>query len=235
MKGSPQEFFDRESSRYGQFVKQRDFVPFLREKINPLLKGRVLDVGSGCIFDFDKSGFDLYLALDLSLGMLLGLERDGKVKAICGDANHLPFREGSFDTVIYRAVLHHLNPEGKPLREMKEVVKGAFIEARRILRKDGQILVIEPCLPAWLEKGEWLLTPLIRWSTGRFGLPYVFLFSKKRLSDLLRKGGWPFLEIERVRGGGRNWEWIMPVLGLPFIKIPRWASPSAVHLFRGRR
>jgi SAM-dependent methyltransferase len=235
MKGSSQEFFDRESSRYEQFVKQRDFVLFLQGKVNPLLKGSVLDVGSGCVFDFDKRGFDLYVGLDLSLGMLLGLEREGKVKAICGDANHLPFQEGSFDTVIYRAVLHHLNPEGKALREMKEVVKRAFLEVDRILRRDGQILVIEPCLPAWLEIVEWILTPLIRWSMRRLGLPYVFLFSKKRLSDLLRKGGWPFVEIEPVRGGGRDWEWIMPVLGLPFIKIPRWAYPSTVHLFQGRR
>jgi SAM-dependent methyltransferase len=235
MKGSPQEFFDRESLRYRQFVKQRDFVPFLREKINPLLKGRVLDVGSGCIFDFDSERLDLYVAMDLSFGMLLGLEQDGKVKAVCGDANHLPFREGFFDAVIYRAVLHHLNPEGKALREMKETVKRVFLEVDRILSRDGQILVIEPCFPAWLERIESALTPLIRWSMKRLGLPYVFLFSKKAFSDLLRKGGWRFLEIEPVQGGGRKWEWIVPVLGLPFIKIPRWASPSVVHLFRGRR
>lgn len=235
MKESSQDFFNRESSRYDQFVKQRDFVPLLQEKVNPLLKGRVLDVGSGCIVDFDKSGFDLYVALDLSLGMLLGLKRGEKIKAICGDANHLPFQEGSFDTVIYRAVLHHLNPEGKSLREMRKIVKRAFREVHRILGRNGQILVIEPCLPSWLEIVERTLTPLIRWSMRRLGLPYVFLFSKKRFSDLLRKGGWPFLEIEPVRGGGRNWDWIMPILGLPFIKIPRWVSPSTVYLFQGRR
>lgn len=235
MKGSPQEFFDRESSRYGQFVKQRNFIPFLRRKVSPLLRGRVLDVGSGSVFDFETETFDLYVAMDLSFGMLSELEQGEKITAACGDANHLPFREAAFDTVIYRAVLHHLNPKGKPLPEMKETVKRVLFEARRILCGEGQILVVEPCLPGWLVKVESALAPMIRWSMERLGLPYVFLFSKKELSDLLKGGGWASIEIEPVQGSGRNWEWIMPVLGLPFIKIPRWASPSAVHIFRGRR
>ncbi len=235
MKGALKEFFNKESSRYGQFAKQRDFIPSLRDKVNPLLKGRVLDVGSGCIFDFDRGRFDLYVAMDLSFGMLLGLERDEKVIAVCGDAHHLPFKDGTFNEVIYRSVLHHLNPEGKTLLEMEGVVKRILIEAKRILKRDGEILIVEPCPPLWIEKVESILIPLIRWVMRIFGVPFVFLFSKKRLSDILENGGWSLIEIAPVKGSGDNWDLIFPVIGFPFIKIPRGISPSTVHLFRGRR
>ena len=70
MKGTARDFFERESNRYDDFVKERDFVPSLVKKVSPLLRGRVLDVGSGCITDFRDAAFDLYLAFDLSMGML---------------------------------------------------------------------------------------------------------------------------------------------------------------------
>ena len=235
MKGSTKDFFNQESTRYEQFVKGRDFVLSLKEKVNPLLKGRVLDVGSGCIADFKDGFFDLYIGLDLSLGMLLGLPREEKIKPVCGDAMGLPFQDGSMDVVIYRAILHHLNPGGKAPHEMEGVVRLAFSEARRVVRKDGQILVIEPCLPPLLVGFERWFGFFIRFVMRCLNLPYVFIFSRDSLSKLLGRGGWIFLKTDHIEGTGRAWEWIQPILGLPFIKIPRWTSPSKTYLFQGRK
>ncbi|OGP92877.1 MAG: hypothetical protein A2156_09960 [Deltaproteobacteria bacterium RBG_16_48_10] len=235
MKESAKDFFNRESNRYGDFVKGRDFVPSLIEKVAPLLKGKVLDVGSGCIADFKEGGFDFYIAMDLSLGMLTGLDRMGQIKAVCGDAIRLPFQDGSFDAVIYRAVLHHLNPEGRAPPEMEETVKGALLEAKRVLSPHGKIIVIEPCLPPLWEGIEQWLAFTICFVMRLVGLPYVFLFSINKLSLLLQKGGWDDLRLTQIKGAGKGWDWITPILGLPFIKIPRWISPSKIYLFQGRR
>ena len=42
MNESAKDFFDQESNRYDAFVKGRDFVPALKEKVNPILRGRNL-------------------------------------------------------------------------------------------------------------------------------------------------------------------------------------------------
>jgi SAM-dependent methyltransferase len=233
MKGTARDFFERESNRYDDFVKERDFVPSLVKKVTPLLRGKVLDVGSGCITDFKDAAFDLYLAFDLSMGMLSGLDRDGKMKAVCGDAIDLPFRDGSFDVIIYRAVLHHLNPEGKGIREMEEIIARVCREAKRVLSGDGKIVVVEPCLPAILEEVEQRLAFVIRLGLRLAGLPYVFLFSIKKLSLLLQNGGWNDLKLAQIGGAGKRWDWITPILGVPSLKIPRWLSPSQVYLIEG--
>lgn len=234
-KRSLKDFFNREASRYQQFIKGRDFVTFLKEKVNSHLKGRVLDVGSGRISDFEDGSFNYYVAMDISLAMLQGLKPKGRIERVCGDARALPFREGAFDLLIYRSVLHHLNPNGMPKDEMERSLKELLIEARRVVKRDGKVLVIEPCFPPFLETVEHILTPFIRWVMRLLGLPYVFLFSYRRLTVLLKKGGWDSLRVTHIKGTGKSREWITPVLGLPHVKIPRGLSPSKVYLIEGSK
>ena len=52
---------------------------------------------------------------------------------LCSDATALPFRDGSFDVVLCRDVLHHV-------RAKQEVVAELF----RVCRPDGRLTVIEP-------------------------------------------------------------------------------------------
>lgn len=233
MKESAKDFFDRESKRYQQFVKGRDFVCSLRERVNPLLNGRILDVGSGCITDFTGGSFTLYVGMDISLGMLLGLPRRGKLGAVCGDANALPFREGAFDVLIYRAVLHHLNPDGISGDETERVMERVLSEAGRVVSNGGKVIVIEPCLPPLLEGVEKWVAPITQFVMKVLGLPYVFIFSIRRLSSFLQKGGWNILSLTQIKGTGKRWDWIIPILGLPFIKIPRWLSPSKIYVIEG--
>lgn len=235
MKESPKDFFDRESTRYDKFVKKRDFVLSLTEKVTPLLKGKILDAGSGCINDFKKGDFALYIPLDLSLGMLSRLDQDGKMRAVCGDATCLPFQNDSFNVIIYRSLLHHLNPEGKPLREMGEVVRRTLSEAKRVLGHDGKIIIIEPCLSLFFEGVERWFALAIRFGMKLAGLPYVFLFSRQRLSLFLQRAGWDDVKLTKITGTGKRWEWIVPIWGLPFFKIPRWLAPSQVYLVEGGR
>ena len=235
MKRTLIDFFNRESARYEQFASRRDFVITLREKVVPLLKGRVLDVGSGSISDFRDGAFDHYLAMDISTGMLKRFKRERRFEPVCGDALALPFRAESFDVLIYRSVLHHLNPEGTKKKKMEERLLQALSEARRVLKGNGKVLVIEPCFSPFLETVENLLAPFIRWGMRHLGVPYVFLFSAGGLSAFLKKGGLENIRLIPIRGGGKGSGWIIPILGLPFFKIPKRFSPSRVHLIEGSK
>jgi ubiquinone/menaquinone biosynthesis C-methylase UbiE len=57
------------------------------------------------------------------------------VKILAGKAEKLPFRNSSFDYLLYSSSFHHV-----PLSKMKT----AFKEANRVLKKNGMVLLIEP-------------------------------------------------------------------------------------------
>ena len=52
---------------------------------------------------------------------------------VVGDMEALPFRDGSFDAVMFVAALHHVP---QPLRALEE--------ARRVLRPGGRLFAFEP-------------------------------------------------------------------------------------------
>ena len=102
--------------------------------------GRVLEIGGGTGF------FTVNLALggciegelvvsDLSEGMLEVATRNAAehgvaIETAVADAEQLPFEDDSFDLVIGHAFLHHLPLPG-----------AAFMEARRVLRPGGRLVV----------------------------------------------------------------------------------------------
>jgi ubiquinone/menaquinone biosynthesis C-methylase UbiE len=72
------------------------------------------------------------VGLDISEGMLLRAKcRLGKI--VHGDSQRLPFRDGTFDVVLCRALLHHLPDPRQGIAEMA-----------RVLKPGGEIIVSEP-------------------------------------------------------------------------------------------
>ena len=66
------------------------------------------------------------VAVDLSSDLLaIGRERlsgTGAARVACGDAEALPFPDGSFDLVVGHAFLHHLPEPAAALREAHRVL-----------------------------------------------------------------------------------------------------------------
>jgi len=96
---------------------------------------RLLEVGAGegsVAAEMAARTGRTVIALDLQEASVASAE----VRALRGDAVHLPFREGSFDALAFHFVLLWLRD---PLRALKE--------ARRILRPGGALLLLaEPDL-----------------------------------------------------------------------------------------
>jgi SAM-dependent methyltransferase len=83
------------------------------ETFNSLVNGRVLDLGSGSGFfeDFLKGhGFDVsgWVCLDPDPDML---RECGEFHRMLGDGNRLPFRPGSFDSLVCLDAIHLLKED----------------------------------------------------------------------------------------------------------------------------
>jgi ubiquinone/menaquinone biosynthesis C-methylase UbiE len=136
----------------GQQYKVRYRFPFAaefqqerNEIILDLLRGggdmRVLDVGcgTGVMIDALAARFETILGLDASLEMMSGVDRTPRMKLkkpvllVMGDAESLPFTDGSMDRIVCRSILHHA-----------ESVDRALAEVYRVLRPGGRVAVAEP-------------------------------------------------------------------------------------------
>lgn len=101
------------------------------------------------------------IALDFSLVMM---ERGSKtirgtaITPICGDAELLPFRSGTFDCAIVGFGIRNLTD---PQRGIEELF--------RVLKKGGRAVILEfgrPTLPVFKDLYQWYLSRFIPWAGG---------------------------------------------------------------------
>ena len=83
---------------------------------------------------FEAMGPSSITGLDISENAIAKAknEHGDKVKFYAGDAHAMPFSDGSFDVVVGRGILHHL--------EFDLALK----EIRRVLRPEGRAIFVEP-------------------------------------------------------------------------------------------
>lgn len=132
-----------------------------RQKVVPLARGRVLEVGIGTgrnLEHYDKAAIEQLVGLDPALEMhRLARRRERKaglsVELVGLSAEAIPFSDGSFDTVLVTYTLCSIPDPASALREM-----------RRVLRPSGRLVFCEhgrapdESVRRWQER----LTPL--WS-----------------------------------------------------------------------
>ena len=99
---------------------------------------RALEVGCGTGIFLQvaaRTGASI-VALDLSADLLAQararVASEGKVRLSLGNAEQMPFRDGSFDAAYGSSILHHLN------------IDTALAEVNRVLRPGGRIVFTEP-------------------------------------------------------------------------------------------
>jgi SAM-dependent methyltransferase len=141
------EFYEQmERERYALEPFIRDFAEFERWRDRD-----VLEVGVGAGTDFVQfaragarlTGIDLTEAAVGLVRTRLGLEQcDANVRV--GDAEALPFEDGSFDLVYSWGVLHH-TPD----------TKRAVEEVRRVLRPGGEARIMLYSRRSWVAYGLW--------------------------------------------------------------------------------
>jgi demethylmenaquinone methyltransferase/2-methoxy-6-polyprenyl-1,4-benzoquinol methylase len=165
---------------------------FMVSKVNAIPGSFVLDVASGTGLvarELAARKNVRVVALDQSPEMLLAgrmVDReahlDDRIFPTLGQAEHLPFPDGTFDSVTFTYLLRYVDDPAATLRELA-----------RVLRRGGSIACLEFYRPdaQWLRAGWWTYTravlPVVgaivspAWAgTGRFLGPSISRFYEER-------------------------------------------------------
>lgn len=120
-----------------------DFTEFLTETLRPRPGNSILDVGCGEGMAEVHIG-RLHVSQIRLVGVDLMIERvmvakhetaahNQRVGFACGDAYHLPFRDGAFDSTFCVAMLQHIQDAESAVREFARVTAGG-----------GRVIAVEP-------------------------------------------------------------------------------------------
>lgn len=115
-----------------------------------------------------------------------------QAEVLQGDISSLPFKDNSFDAVLYIATIHHIPRSEERRRSLGEV--------KRILKPGGRVLVsawaqeqdkfreyLEKPVPEGLDYGDTFLPWTMK--DGRTFQRYYHLFSKGEFEELMGKSG----------------------------------------------
>lgn len=179
------DFFDSLGRDYLNTV-QADYDPIYRNTgriMRQHVKGDVLDIGSGGVELFQTDG--KYVFYDVSRVLLNCHKKGNRNYQACGESSTLPFKNDSFDTVVFHFSIHHFaqNTFGSTLK----YVSAALKEATRICRPGGNMLVAENTMVEGLEFVQALGYPVMNGMLGMLNKPPAFFFSEKRLRELFIK------------------------------------------------
>lgn len=95
---------------------------------------RVLDIGCGTGEYSNLFKKNYYIGIDISREYIDHAKKTKNGKFVVMDATEIKFDNESFDFVLIAAILHHLDDN-----DTNKVLK----EAKRVLKKDGKILILE--------------------------------------------------------------------------------------------
>lgn len=208
-----------DASAYNKFIytTEQKFVKIYYEvfdnrimKVMSMLKGfegSLLDVGCGdaTITKKFKDTFGCkVIGVDLIEENIVKAKEKGiDVKLVDLNCDKLPFKAGSFDGVFSGEVLEHVVDTERLLDEMK-----------RVLKKDGILLITVPNIANWYNRFLLFLGYLPHFvesgSKEAYGTPYgelnghVKAFTQNSLVKMLERHGF---RIEKVSGAGLSKTW----------------------------
>jgi ubiquinone/menaquinone biosynthesis C-methylase UbiE len=135
-----------------------------RQKVVPLARGRVLEVGIGTglnLAHYDKARVDQVVGLDPGVEMHPLARRRANaagitVQLVALSAERIPFEDGAFDTVLSTYTLCTIPDPVAALKEMRRVLKpaGRLIFCEHGLARDASVRAWQHRLtPAWSRVG----------------------------------------------------------------------------------
>jgi len=106
----------------------------LADYAKPGMKILDLGCGNGRLYEIFKDKNVNYIGIDISEKLIrLAQTKYPEAQFLVGDGLDLPFKDNSFDVIYSIAVFHHLPSQRLRIQFLKE--------ARRVLKKDGKIIL----------------------------------------------------------------------------------------------
>jgi len=181
--------FDKQAERYDSSYYGRHGREVHRRILDAMASfdfNSVLDVGCGTgsfLWELSKAkpGVNLF-GLDISEKMLAIAEKrlGGKADLRAGDSEHLPWDKGSFDVITCTDSFHHY-PDPRAV----------LLEFRRVLRREGKVVIADPWAPFILRQVGNLLILFSRSGDTR-------LYSKHEMERLMVDSGLALASWQRV-------------------------------------
>jgi SAM-dependent methyltransferase len=203
-----QEFFNQWDD-YHSLVEELDTYKRTAAALQGEVRGRVLDVGNGGVFNYDTSVADSVVAVDIAEELVQKQDWAPNVSFRWGDATRLPVQDNEFDTCVLQLLIHHLAE--KDYAETERRTRACIAESYRALAPGGRLVILESCLPKPVEVVERLTLPLFRRFLDRIDHPIVFQWHWRSLARFVRAAGFEQVELIEVPLGklviqlGRKW------------------------------
>jgi ubiquinone/menaquinone biosynthesis C-methylase UbiE len=184
--------WDKAAPSYDKQIALFERIQFAggREWLGERAHGRVLEVAIGTGRNMPHYPADVTITgIELSPAMLAiarqratGLSRDVNLRE--GDAEHLPFGDASFDTVVCALSLCTIPNPAAALGEM-----------RRVLGPGGRLLLLDHIGSTWppVYAAQWLLERITIRAAGEH-------FTRRQL-PLVKAAGFQIVETERLKAG----------------------------------
>lgn len=174
-------------------------------------RGPVLIVGCGSDRDYTivPAGTEVY-AFDLSFEAVRNA-RANEAYLFAGDALNVPAPAGTYGLVICSEVLEHI-PD----------IHRAVSEMRRVLRKDGVLIVSSPNWISWFGLARWVSERLTKKKIHSDDQPYDDWKTLRKYTDELA----PQFEVAQARG-----VWYLPPLHFRKRGAPAWLTRFVYLLF----
>jgi SAM-dependent methyltransferase len=227
------EFFNEHAADYmSRNHGMRPFHEVTARKIEAGISGDVLCVG-GLWVSADIPQDTKIVVLDLSSAMLETWRQRG-LNTVQADARELPFTDASFDHVVLPLMLHHV--AGNSVKEAQEQGSRVLAEAKRVLRPGGTCWISEFCVGTPVYTLERVLAPVTRRLLALRQMPLVIMHSAHFYQVTLQALDFADITIDAVvapRSGA--WDTITPIIGMPWLRIPRLLYPLTPTLIRARR
>lgn len=227
---APEVHFDRIAGRYDAVPETwRSVYDRARLIIEPIIRDKtILDVGSGGFFPYDTGLAKKIIALDVSQGMLERIRVPG-IDKIQTDARSMTgVTDESVDVVLFVQSLHHM--VGRSVCENVESLDRIFGSCRRVLRKGGRLVIVEPFFGNFFFGCEKALYGAEVLLFGLMKVPPVFFYTsslmKKRLAAAFSVSEKSIAtESLPIKG------WVDPMGGTfpGRVKIPAWLCPTRYY------
>lgn len=194
---------------YQQLVGSIDTYDFLSRALAGELRGRVVDVGSGGVVNYDCGDITDLILVDISTEYLNHVVLPAGAVPKTGTAVALPLADCAHDCLLMQMLVHHLAE--CDYRTTRIRVKTALHEAYRVLKPGGKIVVIESVVNRCFEMAERLSFGLTRRVLRLIGHPMVFQWTPARLCAFARETGFIDVRATRIPRGkwmiflGRRW------------------------------